>query len=408
MGPARRREAVAEAERVLGAPVPRRRELHPAVGGADARRRSASTGSCGAATTRTRKSSSPVLAGGIAAGFAGVDPVEVQMMVGWQRGRALRLRPRGAAAARRGDRPDRRRGGAPAVARRLPRGFAEVPGVLGSAARHALTTHSSQSLRGEHRMSVDERTRVDGEIDAVDPDHVLRGGAARRRSNGSRTCSRRRWSEYAPRPLVVDVDGDAWTLAVDDGVVRSCAGRDDDAPTVLRTTRAQLDDLVNDQVTVVGMQTNGIARPTGRPLRRAARLVVAAARRARRACTAHAGCDRPRRCRRRAARARPQLRGRRAARRDGRLPPARRATSTSPACSTRARWPRCRATWTPPRPRTRVATAGRGGRRTAPATTCSCACSTSTRCRPRSSGWSVTTACSVSPASPATTTSTAA
>ena len=48
----------------------------------------------------------------------------------------------------------------------------------------------------------------------------------------------------------------------------SCAsrpGRDDDAATVLRTNRAQLDDLVHDQVTVVGMQTNGsLDQPVGR------------------------------------------------------------------------------------------------------------------------------------------------
>jgi hypothetical protein len=50
-----------------------------------------------------------------------------------------------------------------------------------------------------------------------------------------------------------------------DGVVRVTEGRDDDATATLRTTRTQLDDLVNDQVTVVGMQTNGtLDQPEGR------------------------------------------------------------------------------------------------------------------------------------------------
>jgi hypothetical protein len=46
--------------------------------------------------------------------------------------------------------------------------------------------------------------------------------------------------------------------------VRVRPGRDDDASAVMRTNRAQLDDLVNDQVTVVGMQTNGsLDQPVG-------------------------------------------------------------------------------------------------------------------------------------------------
>ena len=259
-------------------------------------------------------------------------------------------------------------------------------------------------------MSVDERTRIDGQVDPVDPRTLLRRGAARGVRAASGTCSRPRWRVYAPRPLMIDVDGDAWTLAVDDGVVRVVAGarRRRRRPCCARTA-AQLEDLVTDQVTVVGMQTNGIARPARRALRRAARLVAPAARRAR--CAA-----------RRTRRARSTSSTPTGAplaldrsfpadapldemgdflQRAG-LPPHRRCVRP------RTRWPRCRATWTPPRPRTRSATAGRGGRATAPATTCSCACSTSTRCRPRSSGSSATTACSGSPTSPATATCTAA
>src|SRR5215213_980128 len=113
-------------------------------------------------------------------------------------------------------------------------------------------------------MSVDERTRIDGEVDAVDPtrcfEEVLLAAFERARDLLAPAVA-----EYAPRPLVIDVDGDAWTLAVDAGVVRVVPGRADDAPTVLQTNAAQLQDLVNDQVTVVGMQTNGtLDQPVGR------------------------------------------------------------------------------------------------------------------------------------------------
>lgn len=111
-------------------------------------------------------------------------------------------------------------------------------------------------------MSVDERTREDGQVDAVDPatcfEEVLPAAFERQRDLLAAAVA-----AYAPRPLTIDVDGDAWTLAVDDGVVRVTAGHDGD--TVLRTTRAQLQDLVTDQVTVVGMQTNGtLDQPVGR------------------------------------------------------------------------------------------------------------------------------------------------
>jgi predicted 2-oxoglutarate/Fe(II)-dependent dioxygenase YbiX len=113
-------------------------------------------------------------------------------------------------------------------------------------------------------MSVDERTRVDGEVDAVDPAacfaEVLPAAFERHQALLAAAVA-----EYSPRPLTIDVDGDAWTLAVDGGVVRVHSGRADDANAVLRTTRAQLEDLVNDQVTVVGMQTNGsLDQPVGR------------------------------------------------------------------------------------------------------------------------------------------------
>jgi hypothetical protein len=113
-------------------------------------------------------------------------------------------------------------------------------------------------------MSVDKRTRVDGQVDLVDPttcfEEVLPAAFERERDTLAAAVA-----EFVPRPLAIEVDGDAWTLAVDAGVVRITPGRDDDAGSVLRTDAAQLQDLVHDQVTVVGMQTNGtLDQPVGR------------------------------------------------------------------------------------------------------------------------------------------------
>ena len=87
-------------------------------------------------------------------------------------------------------------------------------------------------------MSIDERTRIDGQVEPVDPatcfEEVLPAAFERGQDLLAAAVA-----EYAPRPLTIDVDGDAWTLAVDDGVVRVVSGRDDDAPTVLRTNRAR-------------------------------------------------------------------------------------------------------------------------------------------------------------------------
>ena len=139
---------------------------------------------------------------------------------------------------------------------------------------------------------------------------------------------------FAPAPLVLEVDGDAWTLADDDGTIRVRAGTADDAETVLRLSAAQLNDLVSDQVTVVGMQTNGsLDQPVGRfdalldwwlllrgaldgraPHTPGAIDLVDAS-------GAPLALDR-------------SFTGRRTARRDGRLPPARRLPPHRQTCST--------------------------------------------------------------------------
>src|SRR5438445_9844617 len=98
-------------------------------------------------------------------------------------------------------------------------------------------------------MSVDIRTRVDGQIESIDAATCF-GEVLPAAFEGERDVLATAVAEYAPRPLAVEVDGDSWTLAVDDGVVRVTPGRDDDAESVVRLTAAQLGDLVNDQVTV--------------------------------------------------------------------------------------------------------------------------------------------------------------
>ena len=113
-------------------------------------------------------------------------------------------------------------------------------------------------------MSVDHRTRIDGEVAHVDPatcfEELLPAAFERERDVLAPAVA-----QYAPQPLTIEVDGDAWTLAVDTGVVRVVPGRDDDAATVWRTDPGQLQELIDDQVTVVGMQTNGsLDQPVGR------------------------------------------------------------------------------------------------------------------------------------------------
>jgi hypothetical protein len=105
-------------------------------------------------------------------------------------------------------------------------------------------------------MSVDVRTRVDGEVEVIDPvrclSHDLPAAFA-----ANRDLLDEALRVFAPEPLVLEVDGEPWTLADDDGTVRVRDGRVDDAGSVVRLSAAQFRDLVTDQVTVVGMQTNG-------------------------------------------------------------------------------------------------------------------------------------------------------
>ena len=104
-------------------------------------------------------------------------------------------------------------------------------------------------------MSVDVRTRIDGDEPAVDPGDLFETqlpaalDAARSRLAPS-------LDDLHLRTLTIEVDDDRWTLArVDDAVVVS-AGPVRDAIT-LRLTSDQLRDLVTDQVTPIGWLASG-------------------------------------------------------------------------------------------------------------------------------------------------------
>jgi Phytanoyl-CoA dioxygenase (PhyH) len=113
-------------------------------------------------------------------------------------------------------------------------------------------------------MSVDIRSRVDGQVESVDPDRCF-GEVLPEAFERHEALLADAADVFAPAPLVVEVDGAAWTLAVDGGRIRVRDGADDSAGAVWRMTAAQVADLVADQVTVVGMQTNGtLDQPVGR------------------------------------------------------------------------------------------------------------------------------------------------
>ena len=112
-------------------------------------------------------------------------------------------------------------------------------------------------------MSVDVRSRVDGPIELIDPARF--GDELADAFERNRELLARAVGVFAPRPLVIESDAGAWTLAVDGDRVQVTAGATDDPGVVLRSSRSQLTDLVQDQVTVVGMQTNGtLDQPVGR------------------------------------------------------------------------------------------------------------------------------------------------
>ena len=113
-------------------------------------------------------------------------------------------------------------------------------------------------------MSVDVRTRVDGEQAPVDPARFFDDDLPAALGAAAPLLAEATAVLRLP-PLVIDVDGDSWTLLVDDGVahvVSGASGRDDAMR--LRLDPSQLSDLVADQVTPMGWFTSGSLRLKGR------------------------------------------------------------------------------------------------------------------------------------------------
>jgi hypothetical protein len=112
-------------------------------------------------------------------------------------------------------------------------------------------------------MSVDLRTRTDGQHDAFDPaeffDHSL-PAALEARSDA--VAPGTRWLDL--RPMTIEVDGDAWTMSLDGNRVDVAPGNRPGAAHV-RLAADQLDDLVHDQQTFMGMWSSGrLHQPAGR------------------------------------------------------------------------------------------------------------------------------------------------
>ena len=107
-------------------------------------------------------------------------------------------------------------------------------------------------------MSVDLRTRWDTEVRAIAPEAFFDAdfpAALERNADLLESAA------HLPlKPLIVDVEGAGWTLHRDDtGVTRVSPGRSaaGDRAGEVRLTAGQLSDLVNDQVTPVGLMTAG-------------------------------------------------------------------------------------------------------------------------------------------------------
>ncbi len=110
-------------------------------------------------------------------------------------------------------------------------------------------------------MTVDVRTRVDGPTPEVDP-ALLFGEQLPAAFASSSEELRPAATWLDPRPLTVEVDGDAWTLSVDDGRVGVTPGATSDQRLTL--SRDALTDLVADLVTPMAWFISGALDSTAR------------------------------------------------------------------------------------------------------------------------------------------------
>jgi hypothetical protein len=111
-------------------------------------------------------------------------------------------------------------------------------------------------------MTFDVRTRVDGEVDRLEPGEARDTIAA---GFDSAADLLRPAMHYAKRPLTVEVDGgtDVWHLASDGSSVALREGRAEEGLR-LRLTGEELADLVSDQATPMGWFSSGALDLEGR------------------------------------------------------------------------------------------------------------------------------------------------
>src|SRR5262245_56795348 len=112
-------------------------------------------------------------------------------------------------------------------------------------------------------MSVDLRTRTDGPAGQFDAAQFFGHDLpAALDAQSDAVAPGTRWLDL--RPMTIDADGDAWTMSVRGERVEIAAGSDSGAARV-HLAPDQLDDLVHDQQTFMGMWSGGrLDQPAGR------------------------------------------------------------------------------------------------------------------------------------------------
>jgi len=99
---------------------------------------------------------------------------------------------------------------------------------------------------------LDQRIRLDEQRPALDPDDFF-GSVLPAAIDEHADCILPALAFVEPRPFVVEVEGDAWSLRADDNRVTITPGLDDGARAHVRLDPHQLDDLVNDQQTFMSL-----------------------------------------------------------------------------------------------------------------------------------------------------------
>jgi len=100
----------------------------------------------------------------------------------------------------------------------------------------------------------DQRLRIDEARPPLDPCEFF-GSSLPALLDEHASCIVPALAFVAPRPIVFEIDGDAWTLiaSTDDARVSITSGARDDVTAHVHLTREQLDDVVNDQHTIMSL-----------------------------------------------------------------------------------------------------------------------------------------------------------